>query len=167
MKATLDFAFLINEEQVRSSDLMTLLNQLIIKVLIASNQQVREVSISLMPFQIHFNYEAEKRELTVNVNLSEVDPEDMYSEGLLIILQTLIQCGQIAELRIDIEAEEDTENDSFLLFNFVCLIEDFFSLYNLKGEVVYNSCCVLPKKGPVHGKGRFHFLISEPRYARV
>ncbi|CAD8122276.1 unnamed protein product [Paramecium sonneborni] len=157
----LDYALIYDEEQINCSQLMSKINSLIIKILLTNNRRIQTILLSLMPLEIHFELDIKKQELNLDINLHHEDPQDIYQEGLIILLQTITTCKLFQSLKVDIQQEDDSNNIKFLLFSFVMMIHELQQTLQNKGTFTYNNYSLIPRYNSVCSKGVMNYLISE------
>ncbi|CAD8114555.1 unnamed protein product [Paramecium primaurelia] len=159
----LDYALIYDEEQINCSQLMSKINSLIIKILLTNNKKIQTILLSLMPLEIHFELDIKRQELNLDINLHHEDPQDIYQEGLIILLQTITTCKLFQSLKVDIQQEDDSNNVKFLLFSFIMMIHEFQQTLIKKGTFTYNNYSLIPRYNSVCSKGAMNYLISEKK----
>ncbi|CAD8198038.1 unnamed protein product [Paramecium pentaurelia] len=157
----LDYALIYDEDQINCSELMSKINSLIIKILLTNNKKIQSILLSLMPLEIHFELDIKKLELNLDINLHHEDPQDIYQEGLIILLQTITTCQLFQSLKVNIQQEDDSNNIKFLLFSFIMMIHEFQQTLKNKGTFTYNNYQLIPRYHSVCSKGVMNYLISE------
>ncbi|CAD8124999.1 unnamed protein product [Paramecium sonneborni] len=82
-----------------------------------NNRRIQTVLLSLTQLEIHFELDIKKQELHLEMNKCQKDPDAIYQEGLIILLQTKKTCKLFQSLKVDTQFQDDSNNVRILLLS--------------------------------------------------